>query len=341
MQKSPVKDLLEWYAVEGRNLPWRESSDPYQIWISEVILQQTRVAQGLSYFQRFMERFPTVEDLAAASQDEVLKYWEGLGYYSRARNLHQAARTLITQFKGVFPPTWEELLGLKGIGPYTARAIGAFAFGNEVGVIDGNVFRVVSRYTGDFSPIDLGSTRKKFQILVDKWAAEGDPADYNQAMMDLGATVCLPRNPNCAACPVQEHCVAHQKSIQHSLPVKQNKVSRSVKYFNYYLEFDPKQQIKVRQRPETGIWAGLWEIPNEEVEAEAWNEKAFSQRENLLGEMKHVLTHLDLMIRVYRADSPLPEGIGAGKFISMDKISIFAFSRAVLKIFDNYLPKNS
>ena len=333
---NPATSLIEWYEAEGRPLPWRENKNPYRIWISEIILQQTRVAQGLDYFLRFVERFPDVESLAAASQDEVLKYWEGLGYYSRARNLHHSAKVLVNDLNGVFPTHYTEWIKLKGIGPYTARAIGSFAFGNKTGVLDGNVFRVLSRYLGDFSPIDLPATRKTFQAVLDQWIQEVDPAEFNQAIMDLGATVCTPQNPKCERCPIQAHCKAYEDQNAHLLPVKAKKLKRKTRYFQFYLHRNEAEKLLIQRRPNQGIWAGLWEIPNREMEKKEWKNGADN---TYLGELKHVFTHFDMMIRVYHTSSP-PEEISVDhSFVSSEELSIFAFSRAVLKIFDQFLPK--
>lgn len=333
---NPAVPLIEWYQAEGRPLPWRETKDPYKIWISEIILQQTRVAQGLNYFIRFVDRFPTVEALAEASQDEVMKYWEGLGYYSRARNLHFSAKVVVNELGGVFPDHYTEWLKLKGVGPYTARAVGSFAFGNSTGVLDGNVFRVVSRYRADASPIDIPSTRKAFQALLDEWIAPVDPADFNQAMMDLGATVCTPRNPKCADCPIQTHCAANAKQSAHLYPVKSKKLKRKTRYFQFYLHEDQQGKLLIQKRPNKGIWAGLWEIPNSEMEPKAWKKAG---KNTYLGDLKHVFTHFDMMIRVYRS-SELPNNIvDEHSFVSREELTIFAFSRAVLKIFETFLPK--
>ena len=333
---NPATPLIEWYKAEGRPLPWRETRDPYKIWISEIILQQTRVAQGLNYFLRFVERFPDVETLAAATQDEVMKYWEGLGYYSRARNLHHTAKVLVEEYQSVFPDHYTEWLKLKGVGPYTARAIGSFAFGNSTGVLDGNVFRVVSRYQGDFSPVDIPSTRKSFQSLLDQWISSVDPSDFNQAMMDLGATVCVPVNPKCDRCPIQTHCKAHAENSAHLLPVKAKKLKRKTRFFQFYLHHDESGKLLIQKRPNKGIWAGLWEIPNREFEKKEWK-KANGNR--FLGELKHVFTHFDMFIRVYQAHEAPQEPAEEHTFVSREDLTIFAFSRAVLKIFEAYLPK--
>jgi A/G-specific adenine glycosylase len=327
------KRLLEWYRDQGRDLPWRESTDPYRIWIAEVILQQTRIAQGIDYFYRFIERFPEVEALAQAEQDEVLKYWEGLGYYSRARNLHAAARQLVEVYDGKFPSEPKELMKLKGIGPYTSRAIASFAFGQSCGVLDGNVMRVMSRLLGDDSPINEAKTRKRWQVLIDEWIAGHDPRDFNHGMMDLGATLCTPQKPACLLCPLQESCQAFQNGMTQLLPVKK-KLKRKTRFFNFYLLFNEKEEIAIQQRPVKGFWGGLWEIPNQEVNREAWLAGDKKPGVSFLHERKHVFTHFDMMIKVYESREGKHLNTNNLRFIPLEKISIFAFSKAVLNIFD-------
>jgi A/G-specific adenine glycosylase len=329
--------IVDWYGNHGRDLPWRKTRDPYQIWISEIILQQTRIAQGIDYYHRFIHRFPDVHSLAAAQQDEVLKYWEGLGYYSRARNLHFTAQFVVNELNGEFPDHYTELLKLKGIGPYTARAIGSFAFGNQTGVIDGNVLRVMSRVLGDFSPIDVLATRKHFQKIIDQWIAQVDPALFNQGIMDIGSTVCTPTQPGCLICPLEPYCEGRKQGITHLLPQKAKKLKRQVRYLNFYLIRNGAEELIVRQRPEKGIWGGLWEIPNREVDEVLWRAKGDDLGGLYMGEMKHVLTHLDLMIHVFQLEAEQIPAWTEGQFIPTKKISILAFAKAVLKIFDRML----
>lgn len=334
--QNPVQPLCRWYAVEGRDLPWRQTRDPYAIWLSEVILQQTRIDQGTAYYHRFLTQFPTVHDLAAADSDTVMKAWEGLGYYSRARNLHATAQHIASALGGVFPQDYRELLTLKGIGPYTARAIGSFAFDNPVGVLDGNVFRVLSRYLGDASPIDAPATRKAFQAILDSWVDAETAATFNQAMMDLGSMVCTPRTPACVACPLASACEAHRSGLQTQLPVKGKKLVRKTVHHHFYLLHDAEGRTCIRRRPADGLWPNLWEIPNEAVEEPVW-QKADLPGYELLGAFKHVFTHLDMLIKVYRGStSPLPDD-ATTRWVSRAEIAEFGFSRAVLKIFQAYL----
>jgi A/G-specific adenine glycosylase len=348
---NPAIPLLQWYAREARDLPWRLTRDPYKIWLSEVILQQTRVDQGLSYYLKFIERFPTVQDLAASETDTLMKYWEGLGYYSRARNLHHTAKIIASELGGLFPNDYRELLKLKGIGPYTARAIGSLAFDNVTGVLDGNVFRVLSRYLADDSPIDLPATRNAFQSQLDLWIAEATlnladphlPGKFNQGMMDLGSMVCTPRKPACEACPLKMECQAFARDTVSLFPVKAKRLQRKTVWHHFYLVGVDQGSLYVQRRPPQGLWPNLWEIPNLEVSETDWN-KGNEDNFQLLGAFKHVFTHLDMMIKVYAGDA-LPTGFDLGKNeqlrqILLPTIAEYAFSRAVLKIFERYLSRN-
>lgn len=335
--QNPAFPLTQWYAAEGRELPWRGTKDPYKIWLSEIILQQTRIDQGTSYYLKFVELFPTVFDLAKAESDAVMKAWEGLGYYSRARNLHHTAKVVAEEMNGVFPDNYQDLMKLKGIGPYTARAVGSIAFGNVTGVLDGNVFRVLSRFLGDFRPIDVPSTKKAFQEILDVWVQSVNPADFNQGMMDLGAMVCTPKKPSCILCPLQENCIAARDGIAEQLPVKEKKLKRRTVWYHFYL-VEAEGTLIIRKRPADGIWGNLWEIPNVEVTEKLWNH-AEEEGYQLEGALKHVLTHLDIMIKVYRG-AQLPEDPGpAAKSVPIGELKDYAFSRAVLKIFERYLPE--
>ena len=333
--------IVNWFQTNGRKLDWRESQEPYHIWVSEIIFQQTRIKQGAAYFYRFMDRFPDVFELAKADQDEVLKYWEGLGYYSRARNLHFTAQYIVKEFKGEFPSTYQELMKLKGIGPYTARAIGSFAFGNQVGVLDGNVLRVVSRIQGDFSPINDPKARKSYQALVDQWVEPVSSRWFNYGMMDLGASVCTPTRPGCLICPVQEECVAYREGLIPHLPQKKKTLVRKVRYFSFFLVTDPSGAIAIRKRPDKGFWGGLWEIPNVEITHRAWEEGICPKGGKSGIKLKHVFTHFDMMIRVcLMAQEDFSDSMEC-MFITSDKIRNFAFSRAVLKIFEAYIEPGS
>ena len=250
--------LLNWYARHGRTLPWRETADPYPIWLSEVILQQTRIQQGMAYWERFMSRFPTVEVLAAADEDEVLRLWQGLGYYSRARNLHTAARQIVAM--GGFPRTIEGIRSLKGVGDYTAAAIGSFAFGLPAAAIDGNAYRVLARHFGIDTPINTTEGKKVFAALSAELLPRDRAADYNQAMMDFGATWCMPTSPRCGECPFAESCVALREGRVGLLPVKEKKTKIQTRHLAYvYIRC--QGMTAIRRRGAGDIWQGLWELP--------------------------------------------------------------------------------
>jgi A/G-specific adenine glycosylase len=329
--------IVDWYEQQGRDLPWRKTKDPYLIWISEIVFQQTRIAQGTDYFNRFISRFPDIFSLASADISEVMKLWEGLGYYARARNLHATAQKLVSESNGEFPDHYTELMKLKGIGPYTARAIGSFAFDNITGVIDGNVLRLMSRVLNDFSPVNLPQTRSAFQKIIDQWVPSTDPASFNHGVMDLGSTVCTPVKPACLICPLESYCKAREVGSIHLLPVKDKKKVRPVRYFRFFILEDHVGQIAIRRRPAKGFWGGLWEIPNEEVTFEAWEKGEVGEGMEFAGSLKHVFTHFDMQIRVYRGPVQSQEKVVGTLFIKPDKIRIFAFARAVLKIFERWL----
>lgn len=253
--------LIEWYLQKKRDLPWRNTTNPYPIWLSEIILQQTRVAQGMPYFYAFLESFPTVKELAIADEQQVLKLWQGLGYYSRARNLHQTAQYIANELDGVFPNSYAGLIQLKGIGEYTAAAIASFAYNEPVPVVDGNVFRVVSRYFGIESDISAGKTKKEFTALAAKLLSKEQPALFNQAIMEFGAMHCTPKNPDCENCIFNSSCVALQKGLVGQLPFKSKKIKIRKRYFNYIVLQDKKGNTKIQQRTDKGIWHNLYEFP--------------------------------------------------------------------------------
>ena len=253
--------LIEWYLQNKRDLPWRNTTNPYPIWLSEIILQQTRVAQGMPYFYAFLESFPTVKELAIADEQQVLKLWQGLGYYSRARNLHQTAQYIANELDGVFPNSYAGLIQLKGIGEYTAAAIASFAYNEPVPVVDGNVFRVVSRYFGIESDISTGKTKKEFTALAAELLPKEQPALFNQAIMEFGAMHCTPKNPDCENCIFNSSCVALQKGLVGQLPFKSKKTKIRKRYFNYIVLQDKKGNTKIQQRTDKGIWHNLYEFP--------------------------------------------------------------------------------
>lgn len=248
--------ILQWFHENGRALPWRETNDAYAIWLSEIILQQTRVEQGRPYWERFMQRWPTVEALAAAKEDEVLRQWQGLGYYSRARNLHHAARQVVEM--GAFPSTLEGIKSLKGVGDYTAAAIGSIAFGLPAAVVDGNVYRVLARHFGVATPVNTTEGKKEFTALAQSLLPGDKASAFNQAMMDFGAIQCTPQHPQCRPCPLQESCVAWREGRVDLLPVKVRRLKVKERHLTYvYIRYDG--QTAIRRRPSGDIWQGLYE----------------------------------------------------------------------------------
>lgn len=252
--------IITWYQQNPRDLPWRGTHDPYKIWLSEIILQQTRVAQGLPYYYAFVETYPTVKDLALAPEEEVLRLWQGLGYYSRARNLHLCAKTIWFEMGGKFPETYEGLLKLKGVGNYTAAAIASFAFGEAKAVVDGNVFRVLARYFGIETDIASGKGKKEFEALANEIIPKNDPAEFNQAMMDFGARQCTPKSPDCTICPVKGSCFAYTYNMVPGLPVKINKVKVRERHFHYYVIRCGGKWVW-NKRTAGDIWEGLYDFP--------------------------------------------------------------------------------
>jgi A/G-specific adenine glycosylase len=253
--------LLKWHKTKNsRKMPWKGEKDPYKVWLSEVILQQTRVQQGWAYYERFIDAFPTIHDLAVAPEQKVFKLWEGLGYYSRCRNLIATAKKIDAEYNGQFPTTYEEILALKGIGPYTAAAIASFAFGLPHAVVDGNVTRVLSRYFGINTPIDTTAGKKLYVELADALLDKQQADIYNQAIMDLGATICLPRNPLCTECMQQMDCQAWQKGWTTQLPVKEKSIQRKQRWFYYLIVEDHEGEVYIRQRTTKDIWEGLYEF---------------------------------------------------------------------------------
>lgn len=258
--------LIKWYLQNKRDLPWRNTTNPYIIWLSEIMLQQTRVAQGLPYFNAFTEAFPTIFDLANAEEEQVLKLWQGLGYYSRARNLHATAKFIATELNGVFPENYENLLKLKGVGEYTAAAIASFSYNEPVAVVDGNVFRVLSRYFNIDSDISEGKTKKEFQNIAQEVLPTDKPALFNQAIMEFGAMQCVPKNPNCNSCILNSSCAALQHKKVLELPVKTKKTKVTNRYLNYLILKDIDSNYIVQKREGKGIWENLYEFPMIETE---------------------------------------------------------------------------
>jgi len=309
-----ANSLTQWYLENKRELPWRNTQNPYFIWLSEIMLQQTRVAQGMPYFYSFTNAFPTVFDLANASEEQVLKLWQGLGYYSRARNLHKTAQYVAFELDGKFPDNYTALLKLKGVGSYTAAAIASFSYGESVPVVDGNVFRVLSRYFDIETDILSNSAKKEFTDLAHELISKNNPALFNQAIMEFGALQCIPKNPNCEVCPLNHGCVALQKKKVDLLPVKSKKAKVKNRYFNYIVFLDDNQNTIIQKRSDKGIWHNLYEFPLIETEQEVGFEYLVKQmqQQDFVGNtivsveetrtesQIHKLTHQHLYIRFWK-----------------------------------------
>lgn len=304
--------LAEWYHENKRSLPWRDTDDPYKIWLSEIILQQTRVSQGLPYYLRFIEKYPTVHALADAAEQEVLRLWQGLGYYTRARNLHKCAKTIVNDHSGVFPEHYEGLRKLPGIGDYTAAAIASISFQEPVAVVDGNVYRVLSRVFGIDTAINSPEGKKKFTQLANELLQTRQPNLHNQAVMEFGALYCTPKGPNCAQCVLKSTCFARRHQLQQQLPVK-NKLKSSRKRYFYYFVLQHRKSLALKKRDQKDIWQGLFDFhlieKNKPVKIEKliaeyghknWPNK--NPKVDVSPPYKHVLTHQTITARFIRVE---------------------------------------
>lgn len=308
--------LIQWYLQNKRDLPWRNTTDPYQIWLSEIMLQQTRVAQGMPYFYAFTNAFPTVFDLAKAEEEQVLKLWQGLGYYSRARNLHKTAKYVAIELNGVFPSNYKDLLKLKGVGEYTAAAIASFSYNEAVPVVDGNVFRVLSRYFDIETDIALASAKREFAELAFELMPNDNAAVFNQAIMEFGALQCVPKSPDCNNCVFNNSCAALQKKKVAQLPVKSKKIKVRNRYFNYIMIADDDKNTLIQKRTSKGIWHNLYEFPLIETEKEEGYEfvsNAIQSESFISNDIKsfrvcndksivHKLSHQHLHIKFWKLD---------------------------------------
>ena len=317
LERLPIP-LLEWYGEHARKLPWRDDPTAYHVWVSEIMLQQTRVAAVLDYYRRFMEAAPTVGDLARLPDEQLMKLWQGLGYYSRARNLKKAAEQIVEQFGGEFPHDYADIRALPGVGDYTAGAISSIAFGWAVPAVDGNVLRVVTRLTADKSDITLPATKRNVAAQLSEIIPTAQPGQFNQAMMELGATVCIPNGaPLCEKCPAAEFCLARQKGLTDKLPVKAPKKERKIEERAVFLVFY-EDKVALRKRPEKGLLAGLWEFPNELAPADDALNRWGIEGETVPGDTgRHIFSHIEwrMCAVMVRADSDhLPEGwVWAGR----------------------------
>ena len=355
MKKRDIKEiqqiLRDWYEKNKRNLPWRDTNDPYKIWISEVILQQTRVSQGYNYYLRIIERFPNIETLAAADEEDLLKTWQGLGYYSRARNLHKAAKIIMKDFSGKFPAHFEDILKLPGIGVYTASAISSFAFHQNFAVLDGNVFRVLARLNGLFTPIDSSEGQKEFSQLANDFLDESHSDIHNQAMMEFGAVQCVPNNPDCGNCPLNNFCEAFRQNQVELLPTKKNKTKLSNRYFNYFFVLKDDFTF-VQKRAKKDIWQNLYEFPlietTEKMELidlmlteeyhDLFENISDIQIKNQIFETKHILSHQIIFARFYTMIIDNENS----SFQAMKKVKIDELdSVAVSKLTENFLTQLS
>lgn len=295
-----VKPLVNWYRENKRDLPWRHNPDAYRVWISEIMLQQTRVEAVKGYYDRFLKALPTVKDLAEAEEDKLLKLWEGLGYYNRVRNMQKAAQQIMVDHAGRFPDTYEEILQLKGIGNYTAGAISAFAYGIPKPAVDGNVLRVISRITGSYEDIMKQSVRKKIESALEQVIPTDAASDFNQGLIELGAIVCVPNGgPKCEQCPVKEYCIAHAENLTAEIPVKKKAKARKIEE-RTVLIFKDGKQIAIRKRPAKGLLAGLYEFPNVEGKLSMDEVTEYSKKIGLmpvrvqkLPEAKHIFSHIE------------------------------------------------
>ena len=318
--------LLEWFANNARDLAWRNDKNPYFIWLSEIILQQTRVEQGLPYFIKFIQKYPTVKDLASANEDDILKLWQGLGYYSRARNLHAASQYITKEYNGIFPKTYKELLKLKGVGEYTAAAIASIAYNEVVPTVDGNVLRVISRVFEVREAVDSSNGKKIIKNLMWEIIDKNNPGDFNQAVMELGALICKPTNPDCTNCPLQTKCLAFAHKSTSDIPVKSKKIQIKKRYLHYFLFADSKGFL-LQKRTQNDIWKNLYQLPLIESTnitddlQNNWNLEA--DKIILKKEIVHKLTHQHLNIYFYL--SPIP------KDYSPIKAQYYVFSDAVEK----------
>jgi A/G-specific adenine glycosylase len=336
--------LLHWYLQNKRDLPWRKTTNAYPIWLSEIMLQQTRVAQGTPYFLSFMKHFPTVFDLANANEEQVLKLWQGLGYYSRARNMHKTAQFIVSEFNGEFPNNFNDLLKLKGIGEYTAAAIASFSFNEIVPVVDGNVFRVLSRYFDVETDISSATAKKEFAKLAKELMPNDNPALFNQAIMEFGALQCVPKNPNCEICVFATSCAALQKKKVAQLPVKTKKTKINNRYLNYIIFEDLENTTLINKRTEKGIWQNLYEFPVIETENPESQEDIISKIKTDFADFEiteifafdapiiHKLSHQHLSISFYKVNvsKKLVGGIG------LENIKTFPFPIVIFNFIEKY-----
>ncbi len=337
-----VLQITEWYRLNARTLPWRETKNAYFIWLSEVILQQTRVDQGMNYYLSFVSHFPTVEQLATADEEQVLKLWQGLGYYSRARNLHKTAKQVTEEFGGQFPASYEALLSLKGVGPYTAAAIASFAFDLPHAVVDGNVYRILSRYFGIDLPIDSTEGKKAFQQLASGLIPAGDPALFNQAVMEFGAMQCTPANPECETCVLLETCASGKSGLWKERPVKSKKTAVRDRFFHYF-HIEHEGKIAVKKRVDKDVWQHLYEFPMiETLSAELTEsdlEQLLLQNRNFatVSSSKHVLSHQRIYATFHRLTVTNPGDLAHFEVNDLDSFHLLPIHRLMHRYVEKYM----
>lgn len=346
------KDLIEWFEKEQRDLPWRQDQDPYKVWVSEIMLQQTRVDTVIPYFENFVSKFPTIEDLAEAEEEKVLKAWEGLGYYSRVRNLHAAVKEVAQEYDGKVPNTVEEISSLKGVGPYTTGAILSIAYGIPEPAVDGNVMRVLSRILSVWDDIAKPKTRQLFEDIVREIISKDNPSAFNQALMELGALICVPGNPACLLCPVREHCRAFAEGVQKELPVKSKKKAPTAVSMAAVVLINEDGKFLIHKRPEKGLLANLWEFPNNEtiLSVQAPKEQLGHfltneyQVKAKIGQafttIQHVFSHLIWNITVFegKIEDTINETDNL-KLVSLKEMEEYTFPVSHQKILKSYLTK--
>jgi A/G-specific adenine glycosylase len=333
--------LILWYLQNKRDLPWRKTKNPYKIWLSEIILQQTRVDQGMSYYYTFVKNYPTVFDLAKASEEEVLKDWQGLGYYSRARNLHYSARYIVNELSGIFPSTYSEIIKLKGVGDYTASAIASISFNEPTAVVDGNVYRVLARYFGITTPINSAQGIKDFKNKAQQLIDKDYPGEFNQAIMEFGARQCKPQSPNCSVCVLNNKCVAFHTNTIKNLPVKEKKLKIKKRYFNYLVVKTPSNKTILEKRT-SGIWKNMYQFPLIESKKElsknelltdvfftAYGSKLLNIQLFNAKNIVHKLSHQHIYTKFWIVDVEAIKGFE----LSWDELSKYPVS----KLIDNFL----
>jgi A/G-specific adenine glycosylase len=347
-------DLISWFKNEQRDLPWRKDQDPYKVWVSEIMLQQTRVDTVIPYFNRFLEWFPTLDDLAEAEEEKVLKAWEGLGYYSRVRNLQSAVKEVREKYNGVVPNNPQDISSLKGVGPYTAGAILSIAYGVPEPAVDGNVMRVLARILSIWEDIAKPSTRKVFEQAVRLMISKEDPSSFNQALMELGALVCTPTSPSCLLCPVREHCQGFYEGIQNELPIKTKKVKQKHVQMAAFFLTNQEGKVLIHKRSSVGLLANLWEFPNVEIDFPLQNERrqlAGLSEDTLgvkiesfkrMGQIQHVFSHLIWNIDAYTGTvSAFPKEDQDWKLVTVGELEDYAFPVPYQKMRKLYLDRNS